>query len=290
VGARFRSLVKHWVAHTYGLQWLMQHAQLFGIPTRIAKYPAGDVATFNAVCSMMRNLGVAGWGVFPQGTDIEFNSDSRAASTLPQVVLKEMADRECDILLLGQSLTTDTGKNGGGSYALGSVHEGVERDLLQRACNAVASVLTHQFTPAVLVLNYGDADESPEFCAIIPEPLDEKAMIERDTALLKIKGVAVAKSWFYDRHNVPMPEEGDEVLEGVTEEGAPEKDGKDPKDPKDGKDPDDTEEAKAAAVPEPFEEADYTAALAQFMEVLLLKAATEGAQRADEQFGTKAGQ
>jgi phage gp29-like protein len=45
-----------------------------------------------------------------------------------------------------------------------------------------------------------------------PEISDEKALAERDEILLARMKLPVAKSWLYGRHNVPEPEEGEELF------------------------------------------------------------------------------
>jgi len=46
-----------------------------------------------------------------------------------------------------------------------------------------------------------------------PETKDETALAERDDKLGITTGkTPVSKSWFYDRHGIPLPAEGDELL------------------------------------------------------------------------------
>lgn len=81
---------------------------------------------------MLRNMGNAAWGAFPAGTDLQILNGSQpgvAGSAEPTERLMFLADRACDLLFLGQTLTSEEGKNG--SYALGNVHREVELDLYE---------------------------------------------------------------------------------------------------------------------------------------------------------------
>ena len=207
IAAPLRALTGYWLAATFGLKWLLQFAQLYGIPFRWATYDDESVRT--KVCNMLENIGSAGWGAFPSGTDLQFVEAGKSAEALPQAMLLEMADRQCDTFILGQTLTTDVGDSG--SRALGDVHQEVRAGVIQGVNDFVADIYTHQLIPSIIQLNYGNKDELPEYCATVEAPKDEIAMAQRDQTLISM-GMAVSKEWLYDRHGVPMPEDGDDDI------------------------------------------------------------------------------
>ena len=66
---------------------------------------------------------------------------------------------------------------------------------------------------SLLTLNYGDTDHAPRFR---PEPRkveDKKANAERDAILLNA-GVEFPKAYFHKRHEIPLPQDGEEVIGG----------------------------------------------------------------------------
>lgn len=213
-GALLRPLAWWWCAANFSADWLMNLAQIFGLPFRWANYASGaSEQTVTAIGSMLENMGSAGWAAFPEGTTLELKEAGNLGSQSPQADLIERADKNCDLLLLGQTLTSDSGGmgQGGGSLALGKVHEGVKGEVVQAAANFAAEILNRQFVPAILRLNYGDEEEAPEFC---PEPErqeDQKANAERDNVLINA-GVEMPKEWFYRRHNIPLPQDGEDVI------------------------------------------------------------------------------
>ena len=74
----------------------------------------------------------------------------------------DRAEKQMDLLILGQTLTSDVSKHGG-SRALGEVHADVRAEVIQAAANFAAGVLNAQLVRSILLLNYGEDSEAPEF-------------------------------------------------------------------------------------------------------------------------------
>jgi phage gp29-like protein len=208
VAAPMRSLVGWWVAQRYGLKWFMQFSQIYGIPLRWATYR--DETLIGEIEAMLSNIGTSGWGAFPEGTSLQIQEANRAATSLPQGALLDRADTQADILILGQTLTSDVGDSG--SRALGDVHEGVRMEVLCGCADMAAAVINHQLIPSIIALNFGEVDGLPWLDPGIEEPEDEMAMANRDKILFTDMGLPVASSWLYERHGVPMPAPEDELF------------------------------------------------------------------------------
>jgi phage gp29-like protein len=208
IGAKLRCLTPYWLAQKYGLKWLMVFAQVFGSPTRIAHYTPGDQETFNSLCTMLEQMGNAGWGAFPAGAEVELlEAKSTAGTLLPQRTLIGDANEECDLTILGQVLTSTAGR-AGGNRALGEVHADTERKVLNGTAKFVKTVLK-QLIKAILFLNYGETSELPTLEGATEEPQDELALAQRDAVLFG-SGIGqmqlpVAKDFLYSRHSVPEP-------------------------------------------------------------------------------------
>jgi phage gp29-like protein len=159
-------------------------------------------------------MGSAGHGEFPEGTNIQFLEAGKNAGSSPQADLMERADKNCDLLILGQTLTSDTGNSGagGGSLALGKVHQGVRDQIIQSAANFAARVLNQQLIPAILLENYGDAEEAPYFC---PEPETQKDLTATATMIKTAveTGFKVPAKWAHSELNIPLPQAGEEIIE-----------------------------------------------------------------------------
>lgn len=201
--ALLRSLAKYWIASQFGFQWLVNYAQLFGTPLRWATYDPSNKGLLDDICAMLENIGSSGWGAFPLGTTIEMKEPVGKAADNPQKLVMDIADKACDLLILGQTLTTDVGDSG--SRALGDVHMSVRDDIMSAAADWLAGVLNTQLVPAILRLNYGDDSEAPILAPEIKVAEDAKANAERDKILIGELGLPVEKAWLYARHGIPQP-------------------------------------------------------------------------------------
>lgn len=202
IAAPLRALTGYWLAATFGLKWLLQFAQLYGVPFRWATY--ADETSRAKVCNMLETIGSAGWGAFPAGTKVDFIDASKSAKDVPQRDLVDLADKQCDIFILGQTLTSDVGDSG--SRALGDVHQDVRAGVISGVADFVADVINEQLIPSIIKLNYGNRDELPTIAATFEKPKDEGAMAQRDQILFAQMGLPVEKGWLYERHGIPQPD------------------------------------------------------------------------------------
>lgn len=212
--APLRALVGYWLAANYGMKWMMQFAQVYGIPFRMGTYPDGDEKAKYALNDALANLGAAGYASAPAGTTIDVTAIPSSASALPQKELIDMADKAVAKFILGQTLTSDVGNSG--SRALGDVHEKVRRGRIESAVYFVSSIVNSQLVPAVVGANWPDCSELPTISADWPDDEDGLKKVERDKTLFGDLGLPVAKKDLYERHNVRQPEADEELFKPTT--------------------------------------------------------------------------
>jgi phage gp29-like protein len=209
--AQLRALAHHWVGRMLGWEWMAQKTELFGIPIRWATYNTGATdAEINEIKNMLENMGTAAWGAFPNGTDLDVIQGSTpgvAGSGEPTERIQAIADRACDLIFLGQNLTSESGSSG--SYALGSIHRQVELDLYEAYANYVEDVINHQLIPAILQLNYGNSTNSPHVRLLQDNSEIDRTLVDRDKILFNEMKLPVSKTWLYNRHSVPEPSRDD---------------------------------------------------------------------------------
>lgn len=212
--ARLRALAWWWAASNFSSEWLLNCAQVFGVPIRWATYPATAAqGLIDKIGDALENMGSAGWAAFPEGTNLNILDQGKTSGQSPQDGILDRADRKCDLLILGQTLTSDAGDRG--TQALGTVHWNVRSDVVDAAARFVEEVVEQQLVPAILQLNFDDTELCPEICAEPRRQEDRVANAERDKLLIDI-GLPLPKNWLYERHDVPIPAEGEEVVEGRT--------------------------------------------------------------------------
>ncbi len=213
--AQLRCVAPLWLGHMLGWEWLVQKAELFGTPLRWANYPVTASQTeIDAITASLRNMGSASWGAFPQGTNLQILQGTAAGVSTgsdPTERLLSLADRACDILLLGQNLTSEM--NGEGSRAAAQVHREVELDLYETYAEFMISILNEQLIPALIELNWGSPDELPFVDVEITRPSRDEEMARRDKLLFQDMGLPVSLQYLYERHRIPAPDPGDAVFQ-----------------------------------------------------------------------------
>ncbi len=210
-GALLRSLATMWLGANFSYDWALNLAQLFGLPFRWVEYDPSRKDLLDDICAMLENMGSAGWGAFPAGTKFQMHEAVKNAAETPAAFLMKLADTAADLLILGQTLTGDAGKQG--SRALGEVHQDVRQDVLTYVASWAASKLNETLVPSLMRLNYGDNEEDPKLVCEIITVQDAKMLAERDQILIGELGMPVARKWLYDRHDIPIPGPTDDVFE-----------------------------------------------------------------------------
>jgi phage gp29-like protein len=241
MSAPLRALAPYWLAAVYGLKWFMNFTQLYGIPWRHAE--VADAKDESAVRNALANIGSLGYIVTKAGTKINVLDSAKSGDAVPQSILIELADRQCDQFILGQTLTSGTDNSG--SRALGEVHQDTLQEAVKGLADFVGGIITHQLVPSILTINYGKTDLAPEVWARHEEARDDKARAERMEILGRI-GVPMSKAYVYEDLGVPVPEEDAELFRPMADgaQGDPATGGRTPPHetkPTDGN-PDDEEE------------------------------------------------
>lgn len=211
-----RTLAFWWSGMIFGRQWLMRYAQIFGIPIRVATYSKNMKEPEKTALEVwLRDLGAAGYAMIPEGAQVQLVEASKNGTDNPQNHLIDLADRVCDILILGQTLTTDVADSG--SRALGDVHAGVRQDLLKGACDWAAQNINDQIIRKVIAFNYGNTDELPYLQPRFESAEDPVQMATRDQILVSM-GMELPKDQTYERHKVRIPEAGEETIKQTVSE------------------------------------------------------------------------
>jgi phage gp29-like protein len=217
-GAMLRPLAWWWCATNFSSDWLLNLAQIFGLPFRWATYAASSPdQTVSAICDMLANMGSAGWAAFPEGTTLELKEASNAVGATPQGELLDRADAYARIMILGQTLTGQTIASGRGGQAFGTVEAQLKQDRLDAACGFVAEVINQQLIPAILRQNYGDASEPPR-CRFLQETEGTFQEAERDQILCNI-GTTIPISHIRQKYNIPEPIGGEDITHAIAKGG-----------------------------------------------------------------------
>ena len=217
-GPLLRPLAWWWCAANFSADWLLNLAQVFGLPFRWANYaPNAPQATIDAICTMLQNMGSAGWAAFPAETTLELHQPSQTGSDhSPQGELLDRADRYARNLILGQTMTGSHGTTGkGGGQAFGKVEEDVKSDRIDAAGRFAANVINKQLIPSILMLNYGDTDDCPAM-KFLEDEVADLTEAQRDKTLVDA-GLVIGMDYLRKKYDIPEPADGEETIGGAPE-------------------------------------------------------------------------
>jgi phage gp29-like protein len=211
-GAMLRPLAWWWCAANFASDWVLNLAQVFGLPFRWANYDTNAPQdTIDAICSMLQNMGSAGWAAFPAGTTLELKDTPKGSDHSPQGELLDRADRYARLVILGQTMSGSHGSMGkGGGQAFGTVEEGVKEKRGNACAKYVAGVINTQLIPSILTLNYGDDSECPEV-QFLNEKEGGLPEAQRDQVLIAC-GLPVGVNFMRQKYNIPAPDEDEEIM------------------------------------------------------------------------------
>lgn len=181
-----------WFFRFNGWRFWGQFLERFGQPIIVGK-SASPEKMAAALATIHSDAAIA-VGKEDDVTAIQPTTDGAAFEKLEQCVV-----RRYQKLILGQTLTSDTGKDGGGSYALGQVHADVKEGLRRADIRLVQHTVERVIRALCLLNNIALAD-IPELVFADDAGL-ETARAERDVKLSSI-GVKFTKDYFVDRYDL----------------------------------------------------------------------------------------
>ncbi len=214
-GALLRPLAWWWCAANFSSDWLLNLAQVFGLPFRWASYdPNASTETLTTLDNMLQNMGSNGWARFPTPTTLEFVEMGKQGSDhSPQGELLDRADRYARSLILGQTMTGTHGTTGkGGGQAFGTVEQDVKADRIDAAGKFAVTVINQQLVPSILMLNFGNTDEAPEL-KFLEDEVADLAEAQRDKTLADA-GLEIGVDYLRKKYDIPEPADGEDVIGG----------------------------------------------------------------------------
>lgn len=194
---------------TMGISAWLAFVELFGLPWRVGKYSkdASD-ADKTKLAEAVQVLGMDGGIILPDGMDIAVeNAMGSGSGTEMHQMLAEWCDQQTSKAIVGQTLTADTG---GGSYAQGSIHEGIRRMLLQADAKDLAATIQRDLIEPYVLINYGEMVPAPRIRCMVDDPSDKKSYVDMLIPLID-RGLRVEQSVVRDMIGLESPADGGEV-------------------------------------------------------------------------------
>jgi hypothetical protein len=178
-----------------------EYNDIFGMPFRSAYTTSRRPEDLNRLENALETMGKAAYGVFIKGVE-EFhleradgNSSSSGNNTYD--ALTERVNSELSKLLLGNTLTTDSGKNG--SRAHGELHKDITDDVVAALMRSVEFTVNDQLIPVLIHQGLTFLDNH-SFSFPVQEDTDR--IVEHLDTLLKYKDVP--DEWIEKKLGIPV--------------------------------------------------------------------------------------
>lgn len=208
-----RVLAWPYLFKNYSVRDLAEFLEIYGIPARIGKYPTGakseeKASLLQAIMSIGHNAG----GIIPKGMEIDFNHAASGQAD-PFELMISWCEKSQSKAILGSTLTSQAdGKSS--TNALGTVHNESRIELRNGDARQIANTLTRDLVMPIYMLNgksYSDERRLPRFEFDIQEP-EDLALYAESLPKLVDKGFKIPVRWVHDKLQIPVAEQGEEVL------------------------------------------------------------------------------
>jgi phage gp29-like protein len=178
-----------------------EYNDIFGMPFRSAYTTSRRPEDLNRLENALETMGKAAYGVFIKGVE-EFNleradGNSSSSGNNTYDALTERVNSELSKLLLGNTLTTDSGKNGSRSH--GELHKDITDDVVTALMRSVEFTVNDQLIP-VLIYQGLTFLEGHTFAFPVQEDKDQ--IVKHLDTLLKYKDVP--DEWIESKLGIPV--------------------------------------------------------------------------------------
>lgn len=181
----FRGMAWYYLFTNFTVKDWLSFIDLYGIPLRLGKYgPTADERARQVLKDAVVNLGSDAAAVISDDTTVEFIQSAVNGSQSLFMDAVEFFNRLKSKRALGQTLTTESGASGGGSYGLGRVHEQVRQDIIAYDCRALDETLSHDFIRPLVDYNFGPQRAYPRIVTRITRPGETEERLNHLRAII----------------------------------------------------------------------------------------------------------
>jgi phage gp29-like protein len=196
----------------YAMKDWVTFAEVFGQPLRLGKYGSGATeADKSALLQAVANIGTDAAAIVPDSMIIEFTQARQSGSAELYQRLCEYLDRQVSKAVLGQTLTTEIGREGG-SRAAAQIHDMVRRDILASDAQRLEATLTRDLVKPLIDLNAGPTRRYPQVRLGLPESQDAKAFADI-VAELADRGLRIGQRAVLEKLGLAEAEANEATLE-----------------------------------------------------------------------------
>ncbi len=206
------------------IKFWMIFSEKFGSPTAVGKYPVGTPsdqqdALLGALQAVQQESAIK----IPDTMQLSLLEAQRSGSMNNYEMLIQFMNSEITKLVMGQTLTTESGHSGRGSSggkAAAQTHEEVRQDYIKFDADLLCNQMNAQIVKWLVDYNFGPQTAYPKLWIRTQEEGDLKPLADRDAILQKM-GLKIPVSYVYETYGIPEAGDGDEVLTPIQGGAAP---------------------------------------------------------------------
>jgi len=202
-----------WWFKKHAVKFWVIFAEKFGMPTAIGKYPPGATKEqkadlLDALTAMQQEYAIT----FPDTMKAELLEAQRYGTVNTYQDLCNYCDAQIALAILGQTLTSQVGSEGG-SYAAAKVHGDVRQDYVEADAKTLSATIKSSLIPWLVDWNFPPSPAGyPDWVLMVTPEADLLALSERDQRLVLL-GLRVPQRYFYETYRIPEPTGADAVIE-----------------------------------------------------------------------------
>ena len=200
----------YYLLKTFDVASWMAFVEVFGYPLRVGKYPRNATkkdrkVLAEAVMQVGRDVGA----VIPEDMLIEITSMPPGSNISHYKDLAEWSDRQMEILVLGQSATTEGTQ---GKLGNEEAQDRVRRDITAADAQHVEVTVDRDLIHSYVDINHGEPKAGyPRFRLPVPDPEDLNLLVDSVVKLVP-QGFRVGTADLYSRLRLTNPKDDDEIL------------------------------------------------------------------------------
>ena len=209
----FRALVWPYLFKNYSVGDLAEFLEIYGIPLRLGKYPAGasekeKLTLLRALVQIGRNAA----GIIPDGMSLDFHDTADGDAAAFQLMI-DWCERTQSKVILGATLTSQADR-GSNTNALGNVHNEVRKELKDSDAKQVSATLSRDLVYPIAALNGLAPDGYARCPRLVLDIAESKDIGMFSEALPKLAraGMRIKRSWAHQELGIPEADDDKDLL------------------------------------------------------------------------------
>lgn len=184
-------------------------AEAYGQPLRVGKYNSGaSKDDKDVLLRAVANIGSDAAAIIPESMMIEFvDSKDKAQTADVFEKLVRFTDEQVSKIVLGQTMTTDSGS----SRSQAEVHNEVKHDIERSDAKQLAATLNQQLVKPIIILNKGEQKRYPRIRIGRTENVDIEMVTNAADKLVRM-GAKISRKQLLEKTGFSEPENDDDAL------------------------------------------------------------------------------